>query len=199
MCNWSYRTRKSKPSGTAPCDEIQFLIAGIFADQFLCSTSIAKSCKIIGLYLALLQAFFPCQAMALPAGGGASGKRRKPSMKAKKVSKVAKGRFAKALVLRGSKEKTVGGLTAAFLMKNKRGKVVSKKASANGKRRYHQIENWVESVMEARSALHIEGFVAINGKSLKGKALYVKARAIRATKSCKATVPTIFAESAERS
>merc|ERR1719159_2150039 len=101
-------------------------------------------------------------------------------MKAKRVSKVAKGRFAKALVLRGTKEKTVGGLRRDALMKNKRGKVVSKRAAAAGKRRYAQIEGWVEGVMAARSALRLTGFVAINGKSLIGKALYVKAKALRA-------------------
>merc|ERR1719191_761293 len=100
--------------------------------------------------------------------------------KTKRVSKVARGRFAKALVLRGSKEKTVGGLRRDALMKNKRGKVVSKRASAAGKRRYAQIESWVEGVMAARSALRLTGFVAINGKSLIGKALYVKAKALRA-------------------
>merc|ERR1719191_1676457 len=102
--------------------------------------------------------------------------------KTKRVSKVARGRFAKALVLRGSKEKTVGGLRKDALMKNKRGKVVSKRASAAGKRRYAQIESWVEGVMAARSALRVTGFVAINGKSLVGKALYVKAKALRASR-----------------
>merc|ERR1719226_187213 len=99
-------------------------------------------------------------------------------MKAKRSSKVAKGRMAKALVFRGSKEKTTGGLKKESLMKNKRGKVVSKRASALGKRRYRQIEAWVDSVMEARKALHVSGFVAINGKTLQGKALYVKTRAL---------------------
>merc|ERR1719240_1642363 len=80
------------------------------------------------------------------------------AMKSKRVSKVAKGRFAKALVLRGSKEKTTGGLRRDALFKNKRGKVVSKRASANGKRRYAQIEGWVEGVMAARSALPARGF-----------------------------------------
>merc|ERR1719443_1549079 len=102
-------------------------------------------------------------------------------MKAKRVSKIAKGRNARAVVLRGSKEKTVGGLRREALTKNKRGKVVSKRASANGKRRYAQIEGWVEGVMAARSALRVTGFVPINGKSLLGKALYVKAKALRAS------------------
>merc|ERR1719329_2048455 len=85
-------------------------------------------------------------------------------MKAKRVTKTARGRFAKALVFRGSKEKTAGGLKSDDLMKNKRGKVVSKRANAHGKRRYRNVEQWVESVMEAREAL------------------YVKARSLRAAK-----------------
>jgi len=36
--------------------------------------------------------------------------------------------------------------------------------------------------MEAREALHTKGFVAINGQTLHGKALYVKAKAIRASR-----------------
>merc|ERR1719409_758956 len=101
-------------------------------------------------------------------------------MKAKRVSKIAKGRNARAVVLRGSKEKTVGGLRREALTKNRRGKVVSKRASANGKRRYAQIADWVEAHMAARAALHVTGFVAINGKTLQGKALYAKAKALRA-------------------
>merc|ERR1711988_1147829 len=96
------------------------------------------------------------------------------AMKAKRVSKVAKGRLAKAMVLAGKKEKTAGGLTQDSLMKNKRGKIVSKRKSASGKRSYKRIESWVESVVGARKALNVTGFVAINGSSLRGKALYVK-------------------------
>merc|ERR1719159_2293865 len=103
-------------------------------------------------------------------------------MKAKRVSKIARGRFAMALVLRGSKEKTVGGLRVDALMKNKRGKVVSKRASAAGKRRFQNIEGWVQAVTDARAALKVTGFVAINGKTIQGKALYVKTRALRAAK-----------------
>eukprot|EP00414_Alexandrium_minutum_P007250 CAMPEP_0113820494 /NCGR_PEP_ID=MMETSP0328-20130328/1269_1 /TAXON_ID=39455 /ORGANISM="Alexandrium minutum" /LENGTH=150 /DNA_ID=CAMNT_0000788431 /DNA_START=19 /DNA_END=471 /DNA_ORIENTATION=- /assembly_acc=CAM_ASM_000350 len=104
------------------------------------------------------------------------------AMKAKRVSKVAKGRLAKALVFKGSREKTVGGVKAEGLMKNKRGRIVSKRASANGRRRFQQVEDWIEAIMEARQVLHTKGFVAINGKTLQGKALYVKAKAIRAQK-----------------
>merc|ERR1719408_332501 len=111
------------------------------------------------------------------------------TMKAKRVSKVARGRFSKALVLRGSKEKTAGGLKREALMKNKRGKVVSKRASAAGKRAYQRIEGWTEGVMAARSALRVTGFVAINGKSIIGKALYVKAKALRAGAAAPAGLP----------
>merc|ERR1719456_1170774 len=100
-----------------------------------------------------------------------------------KKSKIARGKYAKAMVLRGTKLKTSGGLTRELLMRNKRGKIVSKKASAHGQRAFKFIETWVDSVMEARTALHARGFVAINGKTLQGKALYVKAKALHATRS----------------
>merc|ERR1712224_36491 len=97
-------------------------------------------------------------------------------MGAKRVSKVAGGKRAKSVVFRGSKEKTKSGLTREMLMKNKRGKIVSKRASAAGKRRFHNIKGWMEAFMKARSSLNLKGFVAINGSSLVGKALYVKTR-----------------------
>merc|ERR1711871_1293853 len=78
------------------------------------------------------------------------------AMKKKSVSKIAKGRCAKAMVLRGSKAKTVGGLTAKDLYKNKRGKIVSKKQSAQGKK-----HPWMQAVQKARKALKITGFTAI--------------------------------------
>merc|ERR1719235_276724 len=65
-------------------------------------------------------------------------------------------------------------------MKNKQGKIVSKKSHASGKRSYKNIKDWVSSVVAARKALQVSGFVAINGRSHQGKALYVKAKALRA-------------------
>ena len=100
------------------------------------------------------------------------------AMKAKRVSKIAKGKFAKAMVLRGSKAKTSGGLTKDGLFKNKRGKVVSKKASAAGKKRIASIKGWFTAVQQARKALNVSGFVAINGKTAQGKAIYAKAKAM---------------------
>merc|ERR1712124_126740 len=89
------------------------------------------------------------------------------AMKKKAVSKIAKGQMAKVLVLRGSKEKTVGGMTAKDLYKNKRGKVVSKKQSARMKK-----SPWIQAVAQARKALKITGFAAIK----KGTPLYTKAK-----------------------
>merc|ERR1719192_1162548 len=91
--------------------------------------------------------------------------------------------MAKVLVLRGSKVKTSGGLTKNSLVRNARGKVVSKRASAHGKHMFSRIQGWVDSMMEARKALHLEGFVAINGKSLAGKAMYVKAKELYSTRT----------------
>merc|ERR1712224_595070 len=94
---------------------------------------------------------------------------KKPKKKKKKVSKIAKGKFRKVLVLRGKKAKTVGGLTASDLIKNKHGKVVSKKASAKGKS-----NKWIAAVVAARKALGIKGFSAVK----KGSALYTKAKSL---------------------
>merc|ERR1719487_2102275 len=68
-------------------------------------------------------------------------------------------------------------------MRNKRGKVVSKKASASGKKAFTHIKDWVTSVVAARKALQVTGFVAINGKSHQGKALYAKSKALCAARS----------------
>merc|ERR1719388_595767 len=78
------------------------------------------------------------------------------AMKAMKVSKIAKGKYKKALVFRGSKEKTSGGLKKSDLIKNANGKIVSKKASAVAKKRFG-----------------LKGFVAVK----KGTPLYTKAKA----------------------
>merc|ERR1719460_2209469 len=89
------------------------------------------------------------------------------AMKKKSVSKIAKGRMANVLVFRGTKEKTVGGMTASSLIKNKHGRVVSKKQSMKGKKSL-----WIAAVTKARKALGLKGFVAIK----KGSALYKKAK-----------------------
>merc|ERR1711907_552562 len=90
--------------------------------------------------------------------------------------------MGKAIVFRGSKQKTASGLTRDLLMRNKRGKVVSKKSNASGKRAFRNIQDWVSSVVAARKALQVTGFVAVNGRSLQGKALYVKSKVLRASR-----------------
>merc|ERR1711920_1010408 len=107
----------------------------------------------------------------------------KAAMKAKKamkVSKIAKGKRARAAVLRGSKEKTVGGLTKDQLTKNKGGKIVSKARAARGKKNYatSALKKWIDAVMKARKELKITGFCAVNGKTAQGKALFAKAKSI---------------------
>merc|ERR1739838_1055337 len=105
----------------------------------------------------------------------------KRAMKAKRVSVVARGKRAKSSVFSGKKQKTTGGVTKEGLVKNKNGRVVSKKSSARAKRAYGKtIKAWVDAVKAARKALGVTGFVAIGGKSAAGRALYAKAKAIMA-------------------
>merc|ERR1719163_2301802 len=98
-------------------------------------------------------------------------------MKAKRISKIAKGKLSKAMVFRGSKERTVSGLNKAALLKNKRGKVVSKKQNAAGKRAYKNIQSWTNAVKAARKELKVRGFVAVNGKNKRGKVVSKKQNA----------------------
>merc|ERR1712139_751153 len=99
-------------------------------------------------------------------------KAMKKAMKAMKVSKIAKGKRAKSVVFSGGKEKTASGLKKSDLVKNRRGKIVSKKSVAAGKKAYKNIQKWTEAVAKARKALGLKGFVAIK----KGTPLYTKAK-----------------------
>merc|ERR1719428_893312 len=95
------------------------------------------------------------------------------AMKKKAVSKIARGRMAKVVVFRGSKAKTSGGLTKSDLVKNKNGRIVSKKSQAKGKALYAKFaKNWIFAIQKARKALGVKGFVAIK----KGSPLYKKAK-----------------------
>jgi len=107
-------------------------------------------------------------------------KSMKKAMKVKRESKIAKGRGAKARVFRGDKEKTATGLKKSSLIKNKLGRVVSKKKSAQGKKVYQQngLAKWTKAVQAARKSMNLKGFVAVGGKSAKGQELLKKARAI---------------------
>merc|ERR1711941_121899 len=100
-------------------------------------------------------------------------KAMKKVMKAKKVSVIAKGKMARAVVFSGRKQKTASGLTKANLLKNKSGKIVSKKAYANS-----AIKKWADAMKAARKALNLKGFVPMGGKTAQGKALYAKAKSL---------------------
>merc|ERR1711865_764858 len=90
--------------------------------------------------------------------------KKKAAMKAMKARRAMK---KKSIIATGRLAKTVGGLKASDLLKNKNGKVVSKKRSAQGKKNV-----WIIAVKKARAALKIKGFCAIK----KGTPLYAKAK-----------------------
>ena len=91
------------------------------------------------------------------------------AMKAMKAMKVISARLAKRHVFAGKATKTSGALTKGDLVKNKSGKIVSKKASARSKK-----SPWIAAVSAARKALNIKGFCDIK----KGSPLYTKAKAL---------------------
>merc|ERR1712072_308088 len=96
----------------------------------------------------------------------------------KRKSIMGRGIMAKSVVFRGSKEKTTSGLTKSMLHKNKRGKIVSKRQTAAGRKAYSKIAPWTKACSQAKKSLNIKGFVLINGKTSQGKALYAKAKSL---------------------
>merc|ERR1712156_447583 len=88
--------------------------------------------------------------------------RRRVVRRRRKARKVSI-RGSKSQVFRGSRMKTKSsGHTKAMLMKNKRGKIVSKKSHANGKKVYKKngLAKWNKAFMQARKNLGLKGFVA---------------------------------------
>jgi len=96
--------------------------------------------------------------------------------KAMKVSKIARGKLSKSQVFKGRKEKTVGGLKKADIVKNKNGRYVSKKASAVSRKNFSK--SFIGATMAARKALGLKGFVPIGGKTAQGQKLLAKARSL---------------------
>merc|ERR1711928_331052 len=86
------------------------------------------------------------------------------------------GKIVPKKSLIGTKVKTKGGLTKKDLMKNKQGKVISKKRYATGRKNFKNggIAKWSKAVTKARNNLGITGFCAVK----KGTALYKEARKI---------------------
>merc|ERR1712105_111809 len=103
----------------------------------------------------------------------ASMKKGGMKKKAKRVSKIAKGKRARAAVFNGRKEKTASGLKKSDLIKNKSGKIVTRKSSARGKK-----NKFMLAVIAARKALGIKGFQPCGGKTAKGQAFLKKVRSL---------------------
>merc|ERR1719419_493746 len=105
-----------------------------------------------------------------------SKKKRTPVRRRRKARKSLI-RGTRNQVFRGSRLKVkTTGQTKKDLMKNKRGKVVSKKAHAKGRKIYKKngIDKWTSAFMEARKNLGVTGFQAIK----KGTKLYNETKKI---------------------
>merc|ERR1719335_217159 len=86
---------------------------------------------------------------------------------------------ARRAVFSGKLMKSKGGLKKEAFTKSKTGNIVSKKASANGKKIYAKyLLKWNKAVAAARKAMGVKGFQAVGGKSAKGQALLKKARSL---------------------
>merc|ERR1711977_563367 len=86
---------------------------------------------------------------------------------AMKAMKELKAATYKRKVFAGKMTKTLTGLTKGDLVKNKRGKVVSKKQMLRG-----QKNPWIVAVNKARAALKVKGLGIVK----KGSPLYAKAK-----------------------
>ena len=102
--------------------------------------------------------------------------RRRVARKAKKAKK-AKTVGKKWQVWKGTRVKTVGGLTKKGLMMNKNGKVVSKKQSQRAKKN-GGVKKWCAAIKQARKEMNLQGFVACK----KGTPYYKRVKAIYAAK-----------------
>merc|ERR1712154_338352 len=97
--------------------------------------------------------------------------RRKKVVRRKRRARKVSIRGSRIQVFRGTRQKTAtSGQTKADLMKNKRGKVISKKKYNQGKRVYKMngLSKWTKAFMQARKNLKIKGFVPCK----KGTKLY---------------------------
>merc|ERR1711965_181573 len=100
-------------------------------------------------------------------------KAMKAPMKSMKKAMKKSIKCKKFQVFKGIKVKTTGGLKKTDLIKNKHGKVVSKKQSIASKAK---IGKWGVAVVKARKALGIKGFTPIGGKTAAGQTLLKKVR-----------------------
>ena len=98
-------------------------------------------------------------------------KAMRKAMKAmrRKAMKKVSARLAKRHAFFGKIGKTASGLKKGDLVKNKSGKIVSKKMSAKGKK-----NPWILAVGKARKQLKIKGFSVVK----KGTPLYKLAKSL---------------------
>mmetsp|Transcript_71475 Transcript_71475/g.149415 ORF Transcript_71475/g.149415 Transcript_71475/m.149415 type:complete len:412 (-) Transcript_71475:217-1452(-) len=113
-------------------------------------------------------------------------KKKKPTkaeMKLKKVpgetKKDKQRRIQRTLVAvwRGKLKRTPGGLKKDDLMKNARGKIVSKKKSAKGKEQFKRVSVWIAALVKARKELGLTG----KDVPTKGSPLYKKVKELMPT------------------
>merc|ERR1719500_1567000 len=99
---------------------------------------------------------------------------------AKRVSRIAKGKRAKAAVFRGVVVKTKGGLKKNDLKKSKSGKIVSKKKAESSILSFkkNRLDKWVAATTEARKKLGITGFCPVGGTTARGSVLLKTVRSI---------------------
>merc|ERR1719225_1087991 len=89
--------------------------------------------------------------------------RRKRVVRRRRKARRTSVRGSRAQVWKGTRQKVkTTGQSKSELMKNKRGKIVSKKANAAGKRIYKKngLGKWTKAFMQARKNLGLKGFVA---------------------------------------
>merc|ERR1712154_323301 len=99
------------------------------------------------------------------------GTRRKKVVRRRRRARKVSVRGSKWQVFRGTRQKTkTSGQTKADLMKNKRGKIVSKAKSRQGMKIYKKngLSKWTNALMKARKNLKIKGFMPCK----KGSKLY---------------------------
>merc|ERR1712064_86719 len=84
--------------------------------------------------------------------------RKKRVVRRRKARKSIRG--TRAQVFRGTRQKVkTTGHVKSDLMKNKRGKIVSKAAHKSGRKSYRNIKSWTMAFTQARKNLKLKGFV----------------------------------------
>ena len=92
---------------------------------------------------------------------------------------IPRGRRRRGSVFNKKKEKVASGLRKAYLRRDKRTRIVSKRASTAGAQVYARnfgLQDWHKAVSKARSELGLTGFVAVRA----GTAFHARAKELQA-------------------